>query len=99
MRDDQYTLKSWLQAVRREHRFPTCLRTPPKNYAPGDFVHEIEVLAEAGMSNSQAIAAGTSVAAESIGLDDVAGRLEPGRPADILVVDGDPQLDLKASLL
>jgi len=65
-------------------------------YAPGEFVHEIEMLAEAGLSFQDAIVAGTASAAESIGLGSVAGRLAPGRQADVLVVAGDPTKDLTA---
>ena len=70
--------------------------SPWADYGPGGFVHELEMLAEAGMSNGEAIVAGTSDSAESIGLGDVAGRLEPGRPADALVAAGDPLSDLGA---
>ncbi len=65
-------------------------------YAPGEFVHEIEMLAEAGLPYREAIAAGTAGSAESIGAGAVAGRLAPGRPADVLVVRGDPTRDLRA---
>ena len=40
--------------------------------------------------------AGTRDSAKSIGLGDTAGTLEPGKPADILVVDGNPDQDIKA---
>jgi imidazolonepropionase-like amidohydrolase len=59
-------------------------------YAPGEFVHEIHMLAQAGLSYSDAILAGTGSAADSIGVGAVAGRLLPGRLADALVVRGDP---------
>jgi len=65
-------------------------------YAPGEFVHEIEMLAEVGLSSRDAIVAATTGSAESIGVGDVAGRLDPGRLADILVVKGDPTRDLGA---
>src|SRR5204863_9144045 len=65
-------------------------------YAPGEFVHEIHMLARAGLSYADAIVAGTSGAAESIGVGAVAGRLRPGRPADVLVVRGDPTRDIAA---
>jgi imidazolonepropionase-like amidohydrolase len=70
--------------------------SPWADYEAGKFVHEIEVLADIGMSNVEAIAAGTSAAAESIGLGEVAGTLNPGRPADILIVKGNPAEDLGA---
>jgi imidazolonepropionase-like amidohydrolase len=65
-------------------------------YAPGEFVHEIRLLADAGLSYGEAIVSGTSGAAESIGVGGQAGRLEAGRQADILVVAGDPTRDVRA---
>ena len=46
------------------------------------------------MSPMQAIVAGTSVAAECLGLDGVAGSIEAGKSADLLLVDSDPLLDI-----
>jgi imidazolonepropionase-like amidohydrolase len=63
-------------------------------YAPGEFVHEIRMLAEAGLSNGDAIVSATSGAAESIGVGDVAGRLRVDAQADLFVVRGDPIADL-----
>ena len=65
-------------------------------YAPGEFVHEIDMLAQAGLSYGDAIVAGTTGAAESIGVGAVAGRLAPGRQADVLVVRGDPMREISA---
>jgi imidazolonepropionase-like amidohydrolase len=65
-------------------------------YAPGEFVHEIQMLAEAGLAYQDAIVAGTAGSADSIGVGAVAGRLAPGRAADVLVVRGDPTKSLGA---
>jgi imidazolonepropionase-like amidohydrolase len=65
-------------------------------YAPGEFVHEIDMLTQAGLSYEDAIVAGTAGAAESIGVGAVAGRLAPGRQADLLVVRGDPTREIAA---
>jgi imidazolonepropionase-like amidohydrolase len=65
---------------------------------PGVFAHEIRTLGLAGLTNSAAIVAGTSAAADSIGVGDVAGRLDTGCQADVLVVKGNPERDLKALL-
>lgn len=61
---------------------------------PGRGWRELEAFTEAGYSNAEAIVIGTSAAAEAIGAGDVAGTLAPGRPADILIVPGDPLADL-----
>jgi imidazolonepropionase-like amidohydrolase len=56
---------------------------------------EIDALTDAGLSTAQAIAAGTTASAEAIGVGDDAGCLAPGRPADLLVVGGDPLAGLR----
>ncbi|HEY0806401.1 MAG TPA: amidohydrolase family protein, partial [Pseudonocardiaceae bacterium] len=48
----------------------------------------------AQLSISDALAAVTSLAAESCGLGDRKGRIRPGYDADLLAVDGDPSHDL-----
>jgi imidazolonepropionase-like amidohydrolase len=65
-------------------------------YAPGEFVHEIDMLARVGLPYAGAIVAGTSGSAESIGVGADAGRLAPGRQADVLVVGGDPTREITA---
>src|SRR5438874_9985872 len=65
-------------------------------YAPGECVHEIHMLAQAGLSYADAVVAGTAGAAESIGVGTLAGRLAKGRLADALVVRGDPTRDITA---
>ena len=70
--------------------------SPWGDYAPGEFVHEVLMLAGAGLSAPDAMASGMSGAADSIGMGDVAGQLAPGRAADVLVVRGDPSSNLTA---
>jgi imidazolonepropionase-like amidohydrolase len=65
-------------------------------YAPGEFVHEIHMLAQAGLSYADAIVAGTAGASDSIGVGGAAGRLARGRMADVLVVRGDPTKEITA---
>ena len=47
-------------------------------------------MAKGGMTPTQALAATTSSAAELLGVADELGTLEPGKRADVVVVDGDP---------
>jgi imidazolonepropionase-like amidohydrolase len=51
---------------------------------------ELELMAKGGMTPAQVLAATTSSAAELLGLSDELGTLEPGKRADVVVVDGDP---------
>jgi imidazolonepropionase-like amidohydrolase len=52
-----------------------------------------EYVAHGGMTPLEAIVSATKTAAEACGLKDV-GTLEPGKIADIIVVDGDPLSDI-----
>ena len=67
---------------------------------PGDFelgipMFEIEMMTSAGMTPMQIIQAGTYHAAITVGLEDQIGTLEAGKIADILVVGGNPLVDLQ----
>ena len=50
-------------------------------------------MVECGMSPAEALTATTRTAAELLGIADDTGTLEPGKVADVVVVDGDA-LDL-----
>jgi imidazolonepropionase-like amidohydrolase len=51
---------------------------------------ELELMAKGGMTPAQVLAATTSSAAELLGVAAELGTLEPGKRADVVVVDGDP---------
>jgi imidazolonepropionase-like amidohydrolase len=67
---------------------------PPKPH--GVLPYGIEQLTQLGMSNAEALRAGTSVAATVCGLANRKGRLAAGFDADLLAVDGDPLADISA---
>ncbi|MBT3942672.1 MAG: amidohydrolase family protein [Chloroflexi bacterium] len=109
--DDAPALQAVLDERRRglDNRMEACGRmmeagvkmtagsdSPWGDYAPGEFVHEVLMLSDAGLSAPDALASGMSGAADSIGMGDISGRLVAGRSADLLVVNGDPSKDLKA---
>lgn len=56
----------------------------------GESARELEAYVECGMSPLDAIASATLGAARAIRLDASVGSIEPGKLADIVVVDGDP---------
>jgi imidazolonepropionase-like amidohydrolase len=55
---------------------------------------EMLLLAQAGLSPIEVIAAATSTPAKMLGLGDEIGTVELGKRADLIVVDGDPLSDL-----
>jgi imidazolonepropionase-like amidohydrolase len=57
---------------------------------------ELELLVEAGLTPTQALAAATSAPAACFALTD-RGRIAPGCRADLLLVDGDPTSDITAT--
>jgi imidazolonepropionase-like amidohydrolase len=65
--------------------------------APGASLHgELEYLVEAGLTPQQALAAATLVPAAAFRLTD-RGRIAPGLRADLLLVNGDPTVNIKAT--
>ncbi len=64
------------------------------DYQLGNTAYETELLVDAGYSHMQGVLSVTKWAAEALGVDDIVGTLEPGKQADILVVNGDPSKDV-----
>jgi len=56
----------------------------------GQNARELALMAECGMSPTDALVATTRTAADLLGVADQLGTLEPGKRADLVVVDGDP---------
>jgi imidazolonepropionase-like amidohydrolase len=59
-------------------------------------VAEMQVLVEGGLTPAQVLVAATKHGAEAINQGAELGTLEPGKLADIIVVDGDPLSDISA---
>jgi imidazolonepropionase-like amidohydrolase len=57
-------------------------------------IREFELMAEAGMTPMQIIIASTKNAALVCNLGDKLGTLEPGKIADVIVIDGNPLADI-----
>ncbi len=57
---------------------------------------EAEYLVEFGLTAMEAIEAVTRVGAEAIGAEDRFGTIEPGKLADLILVDGDPLAEIGA---
>lgn len=62
---------------------------------PGFGLHrELELLVASGLSPLQALRAATLTAAEALGKEDRLGAVEPGKLADIVILDADPLLEI-----
>jgi len=56
---------------------------------------ELKLMVQEGMTPMQAILAATKNGAELLGLSDQIGTVEPGKQADLLVIDGNPLEDIE----
>ena len=70
-----------------------CMREAPGSM-PGISMHtELEMLVRLGLSPREALAAATNNYSLQFGWNEL-GQVAPGRRADILVVDGDPTVNI-----
>jgi imidazolonepropionase-like amidohydrolase len=67
----------------------------PSTSIPGKGLHqELEILAEAGLTPMQVLQAATTNTAKFLRMDKMLGTLEPGKLADLVVLDADPLADI-----
>lgn len=57
-------------------------------------LHEVELLVKGGLSPLEAITAATATSARYLKLDQDRGTIEPGRRADLVLVEGDPSKNI-----
>ncbi len=55
----------------------------------GQNLRELDLMVDCGMTPTDALVATTKTAAELMGLDEELGTLEPGKRADVVLVEGD----------
>jgi hypothetical protein len=60
-----------------------------------DYIRELELLREAGFHPLEVIKSATLNGAQALGLDKEIGSIEPGKLADLAIVEGNPLADLK----
>jgi imidazolonepropionase-like amidohydrolase len=78
----------------REYGVKIAFGTDAGVFPHGMNAGEFEQMRLGGMTNRQALAAATTVAAEVIGLENEIGKLAVGYSADIIAVDGNPLTDV-----
>ena len=93
-------LRRLLDLVGEEHRRGVRLVVGTDAGIPGSrfdlYPQALPWYAKAGLSNADVLDAATTGAAQALGVDGLTGSLAPGLAADLLVVDGNPLLDLAA---
>ena len=65
------------------------------SYPFGDFQSELISMTDFGLSPMEAILTGTRNAAQALGKLDSLGTIEPGKEADLLLVEGNPVDDME----
>ncbi len=75
-----------------------ALGTDAAVYPHGRNAEELALMVDHGMTPTNALVAATKGAAELLGVGAVTGTLDPGKAADLIAIDGDPQRDPKAVL-
>jgi len=68
-----------------------CPYTNSDTYA---FATELYLYTISGMSEMDTLVCATKKGAELLGIEDIAGTLEEGKIADIVVIEGDPLVDI-----
>jgi len=61
----------------------------------GENAEELALMVEAGFTPMEALVAATKVGADCVGLGDKLGTVEPGKLADLVLVDGNPLKDIR----
>jgi imidazolonepropionase-like amidohydrolase len=74
-----------------------ALGTDAAVFPHGENALEFAYMAADGLTTSQSLMAGTSAAAELLGLQDKVGSLKPGMLADVVAVPGNPADDIKVT--
>lgn len=95
------TYESQLRAIRQAQDLGVILGVGTDAGAPGvahgkAFLQELEIYRAAGLSVAEVLVAATRNGALVVGLQEVAGTIEPGKPACLIAVEGNPWTDFSA---
>ncbi len=95
-----FSKKANLEVLRRMKRagikmgIGTDLVTNWFRYLPFPYIQELKQFVLAGYKVPEALVAATKTSAEILDMGDKLGTLEPGKLADVIVIDGKPDIDL-----
>ncbi len=96
----RHMLPRLAETVRMAHELGVPIVTgADTSYGPESLLrisHEIVRFVELGLTPAEALRSATLVAAELLGLDGVTGSVEPGKEADLVVVERSPLEDIRS---
>ncbi|MDQ3225313.1 MAG: amidohydrolase family protein [Chloroflexota bacterium] len=81
--------------VRKMHVAGIRLGAGSDSYFPTHLHFELAELTRSGLTPAQAIAAATSIAARILGADADIGTIQPGKLADLILLDADPLVNIR----
>src|SRR5262249_10823361 len=85
-----------LAAIRALHKGGVAIVPGSDTGLVGFGLHrELELYVQAGMTPMEAIQSATIVSARAMKLDRDSGTIEPGKRADLVLIDGDPLPDIR----
>ncbi len=87
------SIASFQRALRAGVRIATGTDAGGSPARHGFVAREVELMVENGMTPQAALEASTRVAADLLGIEDIAGTIEVGKQADMVLIDGDPLSD------
>lgn len=91
-------LRNLLATVAALHRAGLPVVAGTDQVVPGYSLHrELELYVQAGFTPMESIATATRVPAEVMGLAAELGTVEPGKRADLVLLDADPLADIRAT--
>lgn len=97
----QFSEENWGPKTRQLHEAGVRILVGTDSGTPMNFHYEstwqeMELLVKYGMSPMEVISAATRLPAGLYGMEDDLGTIEPGKLADVIVVDGNPLRDMRA---
>lgn len=88
-------LKNTRREIEAGIRYGVGTDSGPSGRFAGHFLHwELQLMVQAGLTPLQALTAATGVNAQLIGAKDL-GTIEPGKTADLVVLNADPTRDIR----
>ena len=74
---------------------PVAFGTDAGVFEHGRNAEEFALLVKFGLTNREAVASATTIAAKALGMDNEIGKIAVGYSADLIAVDGDPLADVR----